>query len=106
MPRTRLSVTGVPGAVRHGREPATPRGVEAVPPPGGYLRRRRHRHRHRHRHETYLAGPGRHEAIYVNMPAFGLARAGGYRPVATRGERAAQRLAAGDLAAGDLAAGD
>ena len=27
-------------------------------------------------HETYVAGPGTHENIYVNMPAFGLGRAG------------------------------
>lgn len=27
-------------------------------------------------HETYLAQPGSHENIYVNMPAFGLGRAG------------------------------
>ena len=27
-------------------------------------------------HETYLASPGRYENIYVNMPPFGLGRAG------------------------------
>jgi len=27
-------------------------------------------------HETYLAGPGRYENIYVNMPPFGLGKAG------------------------------
>jgi hypothetical protein len=27
-------------------------------------------------HETYLVRPGAHESIYVNMPAFGLGRAG------------------------------
>lgn len=27
-------------------------------------------------HETYLSGPGRYENVYVNMPPFGLGRAG------------------------------
>ena len=27
-------------------------------------------------HETYRVSPGRHESIYINMPPFGLARAG------------------------------
>lgn len=27
-------------------------------------------------HETYIVGPGRYENVYVNMPAFGLGRAG------------------------------
>lgn len=27
-------------------------------------------------HETYVSGPGRHESVYVNMPSFGLGRAG------------------------------
>lgn len=27
-------------------------------------------------HETYLAGPGTHENVYVNMPPFGLGKAG------------------------------
>jgi hypothetical protein len=44
-------------------------------------------------HETYLVADGRHEAIYANMPLFGLARAGAHLPVAARGDGAAQRLA-------------
>jgi hypothetical protein len=43
-------------------------------------------------HETYQVGPGRYEAVYVNMPAFGLAAAGAHVPVARRGDTAAQRL--------------
>jgi hypothetical protein len=27
-------------------------------------------------HETYQAGPGTHENVYVNMPAFGMGKAG------------------------------
>jgi Monooxygenase af470-like len=46
-------------------------------------------------HETYLVADGRYETIYGNMPVFGLAAAGGHRPVASRGERAAQRLSPG-----------
>jgi hypothetical protein len=44
-------------------------------------------------HETYLVADGRHEAIYANMPLFGLAKAGAHLPVAARGDGAAQRLA-------------
>lgn len=32
-------------------------------------------------HETYLVAAGQHEAIYVNMPAFGLGKAGRLTPV-------------------------
>lgn len=32
-------------------------------------------------HETYLARPGSHENIYINMPAFGLGKAGELVPV-------------------------
>jgi hypothetical protein len=45
-------------------------------------------------HETYQVGPGRYEAVYANMPAFGLAAAGAHVPVARRGDTAAQRLQA------------
>ena len=31
-------------------------------------------------HETYLAGPGTHENVYVNMPPFGLGKAGSLVP--------------------------
>lgn len=46
-------------------------------------------------HETYLAGPGRYENVYVNMPAFGLGKAGALSPA-----RAALKSAAGRLRAG------
>jgi fumigallin biosynthesis monooxygenase-like protein len=45
-------------------------------------------------HETYLVNAGDHEAIYANMPRFGLAAAGQHLPVAAHGDRAAQRLTA------------
>ena len=44
-------------------------------------------------HETYRIEPGRHEAIYVNMPVMGLAAATQHVPVGRRGERARERLA-------------
>ncbi|WP_199830877.1 DUF4188 domain-containing protein [Streptomyces sp. NBRC 110028] len=43
-------------------------------------------------HETYAVPAGAHEAIYWDMPAFGLAKATGVVPVGRRGERAADRL--------------
>jgi hypothetical protein len=43
-------------------------------------------------HETYVVPAGSHEAIYMNMPAFGLAKATGVVPVGRRGDRAADRL--------------
>jgi hypothetical protein len=46
-------------------------------------------------HETYVVRAGGWEAIYSNMPRFGLATAGEHLPVAARGDAAAQRLAAG-----------
>lgn len=36
-------------------------------------------------HETYLIAPGRHESVYVNMPTFGLSKAG--RAVQATGKR-------------------
>ncbi|WP_369211459.1 DUF4188 domain-containing protein [Streptomyces flavofungini] len=45
-------------------------------------------------HETYLVPAGAHEAVYVNMPAFGLGQATGVVPVGRRGDRAADRLKA------------
>ncbi|MGW5662161.1 DUF4188 domain-containing protein [Streptomyces sp. NPDC003758] len=45
-------------------------------------------------HETYVVPAGAHEAIYLNMPAYGLAKATGLVPVGRRGERAADRLRA------------
>lgn len=45
-------------------------------------------------HETYVVPPGAHEAVYINMPEFGLGKATGVVPVGRRGERAADRLKA------------
>lgn len=45
-------------------------------------------------HETYVVPAGRHESIYMNMPAYGLAEATGVVPVGRRGDRAADRLRA------------
>ncbi|MEV0258453.1 DUF4188 domain-containing protein [Streptomyces sp. NPDC050732] len=45
-------------------------------------------------HETYVVPAGAHEAVYVNMPAFGLGGAIGVVPVGRRGDRAADRLKA------------
>ena len=46
-------------------------------------------------HETYQAGPGSHENVYVNMPAFGLGRAGTLQEAAGGLQSAAGRLRAG-----------
>lgn len=46
-------------------------------------------------HETYTAGPGTHESIYVNMPPFGLGRAAPLREVSAGRHAAADRLQAG-----------
>lgn len=43
-------------------------------------------------HETYLLGPGTVEAMYVNMPPFGLGAAFGTRAPDGRSNTAAQRL--------------
>ena len=43
-------------------------------------------------HETYLVAPGRHESMYVNMPPFGLARAGEGVPATGERATAARRL--------------
>lgn len=43
-------------------------------------------------HETYVVPEGAHEAVYVNMPEFGLGAAVGVVPVGRRGDRAADRL--------------
>ncbi|MFI0814145.1 DUF4188 domain-containing protein [Streptomyces sp. NPDC021098] len=43
-------------------------------------------------HETYAVPAGAHEAIYYDMPPFGLGKAMGVVPVGRRGERAADRL--------------
>jgi len=43
-------------------------------------------------HETYEVPAGHYEAIYANMPQFGLAAATTHVPVAKRGETAHERL--------------
>jgi len=45
-------------------------------------------------HETYAASPGTYENIYVNMPLFGLGRAGTAQSVAEANHAAAGRLRA------------
>jgi hypothetical protein len=45
-------------------------------------------------HETYQVAAGRYESVYVNLPPFGLARAGELIPVGRRGESAAERRGA------------
>jgi hypothetical protein len=48
-------------------------------------------------HETYAVSPGSYETIYVNMPAFGLGRAGTLRPATGDKESASKRMAARKL---------
>ncbi len=43
-------------------------------------------------HETYLVEPGRYEAVYANMPAFGLASVMNHLPATGRRETARRRL--------------
>ena len=43
-------------------------------------------------HETFLVKAGQFEAVYDNMPAFGLARAGRMVPVVGRTDRALDRI--------------
>ena len=45
-------------------------------------------------HETYLVKAGQYEAIYANMPPFGLARAGQSTPAVGRMNSARSRMAA------------
>lgn len=45
-------------------------------------------------HESYAATAGSYESIYVNMPSFGLGRAGTLRPAAGGRQSAAGRLSA------------
>jgi hypothetical protein len=44
-------------------------------------------------HETYAVGPGRYENVYVNMPPFGLGRAGTLTPATGKQASAAGRMA-------------
>ena len=43
-------------------------------------------------HETYVASPGSYESVYVNMPSFGLGKAGVLQPAAGRRQSAHGRL--------------
>ena len=43
-------------------------------------------------HETYAASPGTYESIYVNMPLFGLGRAGSVQVASGGRQSAAARL--------------
>ncbi|MFF2662299.1 DUF4188 domain-containing protein [Kitasatospora sp. NPDC058032] len=43
-------------------------------------------------HETFVVPAGSHEAIYIDMPPYGLAEATGTVPVARRGETARERM--------------
>lgn len=45
-------------------------------------------------HETYVVSPGSYESIYVNMPVFGLGKAGALMPAAGKRQSAAGRLRA------------
>jgi Monooxygenase af470-like len=45
-------------------------------------------------HETYRVRAGEYEAIYGNMPVFGLAAATGHAPIGRKGESAGQRIGA------------
>lgn len=44
-------------------------------------------------HETYAVAPGRYENVYVNMPPFGLGRAGTLEPATGKKASAAGRMA-------------
>jgi len=50
-------------------------------------------------HETYAISPGAYENIYVNMPAFGLGKAGMMQPVSGGRQSAAARLRANQASA-------
>ncbi|HKI74331.1 MAG TPA: DUF4188 domain-containing protein [Pseudomonadales bacterium] len=47
-------------------------------------------------HETYLIRAGEYEAIYNNMPEFGLAKAGGWAPATGKNSTARGRLGKSD----------
>lgn len=49
-------------------------------------------------HETYAVAPGSHESVYVNMPAFGLGRAGLLQAASGVKQNARGRLRAGERA--------
>ncbi len=43
-------------------------------------------------HETYRVGPGTAESLFANMPPFGIGKAVGIAPAASRGNAAARRM--------------
>lgn len=45
-------------------------------------------------HETYKISAGDYEAVYANMPAFGLAKAGSHLPIGEKAETSRERIAA------------
>jgi Domain of unknown function (DUF4188) len=45
-------------------------------------------------HETFRVRAGEYEAVYGNMPVFGLAAAGAHVPAARKGNTAAARIGA------------
>ena len=47
-------------------------------------------------HETYQVKAGNYEAVYGNMPRFGLAEAGAHVPASVRGNSAAHRIGASE----------
>jgi len=49
-------------------------------------------------HETYAVSPGNYENVYVNMPLFGLAKAGKVQPATGGRQSASGRLRGGDNA--------
>jgi hypothetical protein len=53
-------------------------------------------------HETYLVRAGGYEAVYGNMPRFGLAMAGEHLPVGRKGESSADRIRASTAPVRDL----
>ena len=48
-------------------------------------------------HETFRVPAGSYEAVYTNMPVFGLARATAHVPVSSKGPSAAYRIGARDV---------
>ncbi|MDQ2857923.1 MAG: DUF4188 domain-containing protein [Candidatus Eremiobacteraeota bacterium] len=50
-------------------------------------------------HETYVVAPGAFESVYVNMPPFGLGKAGSLTPASGKRETAAGRLRPRDATA-------
>ena len=53
-------------------------------------------------HETYRVRAGEYEAVYGNMPVFGLAKASRHVPISARGQSAAGRLGGTDDPALDV----